>query len=221
MATDSNTSDRERFAETRKSLIEKLANWEDQQSWEEFYRTYWRLIYGVSLKAGLGQDEALEVVQETILSVARQWKEGSPYDPDKGSFKTWLLNITRWRIADQFRRRQRDPAARSQSGNRRDADGGTRRTATVEGLEDESGTDVLERLWEREWKENIARLAIESVKKRISPKQFQIFDAYVIKGWEADRVSHELGVSIAQVYLAKHRVGSEVRKEAEKLRGKL
>ena len=37
---------------TRKSLIARLENWEDQRTWDEFYRTYWRLIYSVALKAG-------------------------------------------------------------------------------------------------------------------------------------------------------------------------
>ena len=93
---------KEAYAQTRMSLIEKLADWEDQRTWDEFYKTYWRLIYSVSTKAGLGNDEALDVVQETVLSVAKQWKKGQTYDPGKGSFKTWLMNITRWRIADQF-----------------------------------------------------------------------------------------------------------------------
>ena len=56
---------------TRKSLIARLENWEDQRTWDEFYRTYWRLIYSVALKAGLREDEAWDVVQETILSMAR------------------------------------------------------------------------------------------------------------------------------------------------------
>jgi hypothetical protein len=55
---------KEQFAKTRMSLIERLSDWEDQKTWNEFYQTYWRLIYSVSLKSGLGQDEAFDVVQE-------------------------------------------------------------------------------------------------------------------------------------------------------------
>ena len=68
------------WEKTRKSLIERLGNWEDQKSWDEFYRTYWRLIYGVGLKSGLRPEEALDVVQETILAIAKQSKEHR-YDP--------------------------------------------------------------------------------------------------------------------------------------------
>ena len=56
------------YERTRKSLIARLENWEDQRTWDEFYQTYWRLIYSVGLKAGLRSEEAFDVVQETILS---------------------------------------------------------------------------------------------------------------------------------------------------------
>lgn len=209
---------REQFAQTRMSLIERLADWEDQRSWDDFYQTYWRLIYSVSIKSGLGQDEAFDVVQETVLSVAKQWKKGQVYDPAKGSFKTWLMNITRWRIADQFRKKQRNPAAGFQSGGTPDGDGGYRDTATIERLEGEDGEDVLEKMWENEWMANLSEVAIERVKKLVSPKQFQIFHAYVIKDWDPSRVKSELGVSTSQVYLAKHRVGGLIKKEIESLK---
>lgn len=203
---------------TRMSLIERLADWEDQRTWEEFYQTYWRLIYSVSMKSGLKSDEAFDVVQETVLSVAKQWKKGQKYDPAKGSFKTWLMNITRWRIADQFRKKQRNPAALAQSGGTPDGDGDYRDTATVDRIEDEAGGEILERIWDSEWKSNLSEVALERVKKQVSPKQFQIFDAYVVKGWDTDRVKKELGVSGSQVYLAKHRVGGLVKKEIAALK---
>lgn len=209
---------KEQFAQTRRSLIERLADWEDQRTWEDFYQTYWRLIYSVSTKSGLTHDEAFDVVQETVLSVAKQWKKGQQYDPDKGSFKTWLMNITRWRIADQFRKKQRNPAAMNQAGGTPDGDGGYRDTATIERMEGSDGEEVLDRMWENEWKANLSQVAIERVKKIVSPKQYQIFHAYVIKDWDTDRVKKELGVSQSQVYLAKHRVGSLLKKEIESLK---
>ena len=43
------------WEKTRKSLIERLNNWEDQRTWNEFYQTYWRLIFSVASKAGAGR----------------------------------------------------------------------------------------------------------------------------------------------------------------------
>ena len=94
---------------TRRSLITRLKNWDDQESWKDFFDTYWRLIYGVATKAGLNDAEAQEVVQETIIAAAKQM-EGFKYDPKIGSFKGWLLIQTRWRIADKMRKRRENDA---------------------------------------------------------------------------------------------------------------
>ena len=123
------------YAKTRKSLIARLENWEDQRTWDDFYQTYWKLIYSVGIKAGLRHDEAFDTVQETILSIAKQSKKNL-YDPDQGSFKTWLMNMTRWRINDQFRKRKKDTAM---PGGGWDDD---RKTAIIERFEDPKG-DVL------------------------------------------------------------------------------
>ena len=198
------------YAHTRKSLIARLDNWEDQKTWDEFYKTYWKLIYAVGVKAGLRSDEAFDVVQETILSIAKQSKKNM-YDPEKGSFKSWLMNMTRWRINDQFRKRKKDTAM-----NVGDWDEEGSKTAVIDRVEDpQSGT--LERLWDVEWKKNLADAALEKVKAQVSPKQFQIFDCYVIREWDAGKVQRQLGVSMSQVYLAKHRVGKILKKELAKL----
>ena len=197
------------YAKTRKSLIARLDNWEDQKTWDEFYQTYWRLIYSVAIKAGLRPEEAFDCVQETILSIAKQSKK-KLYDPDQGSFKTWLMNMTRWRINDQFRKRKKDTAM---TGGEWEDD---RKTAVIDRVEDPNG-DVLSRLWDVEWKKNVADAALARVKAQVSPKQYQIFDFYVIRQWDAQKVQEKLNVSMAQVYLAKHRVGAVLKKELAKL----
>ena len=59
--------------------------------------------------------------------------------------------------------------------------------------------------------------AIARVKTQVSPKQFQIFDCYVVKDWGVSKVMQELDVSMAQVYLAKHRVGKLLKHELSSL----
>ena len=76
--------------------------------------------------------------------------------------------------------------------------------------------DVYKRqVWEREWQNNLLQAALERVKAKVSPKQFQIFYYYVLREWDAAKVLRQLGVTIAQVYLAKHRVGSALKKELQ------
>jgi len=88
---------------TRQSLLSRLRDLDDQESCSDFFHSYWRLIYEVALKAGLSDAEAHEVVQETVIPVAKQMS-GFRYDPARVKFKGWLLHITRHRIADQVRK---------------------------------------------------------------------------------------------------------------------
>ena len=203
------------WEKTRKSLIERLNNWEDQRTWNEFYQTYWRLVYSVATKSGLTREEAFDVVQETIIAIARQVQKGQ-YDPRAGSFKAWLLQMTRWRILDVFRARKRQPSLSNQ-GNSESEDS---QNLAMERLTSEKD-NLLEGIWDREWRDNISAAALERVKAKVTPRQFQIFDCYVMKGWGVKKTAEALGINAAQVYLAKHRVGSLVRKEIQGLENQL
>lgn len=197
---------------TRKTLIEKLDNWSDWSSWDEFYRTYSTFVFHVARKSGLSDDEASDVVQETFIGVAKNLQK-KKFDTSQGSFKSFLLNQARWRILDQFRRRKKQ---QEREANIHFDETEERRTAPIDRCADPAGV-TLEKLWDREWKEQVMELALRRVRSMVSPRQFQIFCCYVIKGWSADRVKEELGVNAAQVYLAKHRVGRILKKEAARL----
>ena len=193
---------------TRRSLVDRLANWDDQRRWQDFFDTYWKLIYSAARKSGLTDSEAQEVVQETVITVAKKIDK-LHYDPALGSFKGWLLQITRWRIADQFRKRDSMQTQREHPEE-------DRKTATIERLPDLNVVD-LDVLWEREWQENLFDAAIARVKKKVDPKQFQIFDCYVRKEWPAQKVAAQLRVSVGQVYLTRHRVSALIKKEVKTL----
>jgi len=193
---------------TRRSLVDRLANWDDQRRWQEFFDTYWKLIYSAARKSGLTDAEGQEVVQETVICVAKNI-DRLKYDPAIGSFKGWLLQITRWRIADQFRKRE--PEREKDRHSHEDSI-----TATVERVPD-SRIVELDAVWEAEWKDNLLEAAVARVKRKVDPKQFQIFDCYVRKEWPAQKVAGRLRVNVGQVYLARHRVAALLKKEIKAL----
>ncbi len=197
---------------TRATLIQRLKNWQDQSSWQEFFDTYWKLIYGVALKGGLTAAEAQDVVQETMVSVAKHMPSFK-YDPALGSFKTWLLNMTRWRITDQLRKR--GPFAASHLAE--DTATGTR---TVDKVVDPASQD-LDVLWNTEWEKNLLDAAMAKVKRRLDPQKYQMFDLYVNKEWAPEKVAATFGVSVDQVYLAKHRTMELIKEEVKKLEQKI
>ena len=93
---------------TRRSLLSRLRDLDDRESWRTFFDLYWRMLYNVARRAGLSEADAQDVVQETVVAVARQMPEFH-YDRAKGTFKHWLFRIVRRRVADHLRKVYRQP----------------------------------------------------------------------------------------------------------------
>lgn len=197
------------LAPTRRSLLTRLKNWDNQDSWREFFDTYWRLIYSFAIRSGLGDTEAQEVVQETLISVASELK-GFKYDPARGSFKSWLLLITRRRVADQMRKRYR-----AREIGRVDPED----PAVVAELEARAERETITRddVWDEQWRAQVAEAALAHVRSKVRPEQYQVFEQYVIHGQKAGAVARAMGVSLITVYLTKHRITALLKKEAERL----
>ncbi len=167
------------------------------------------------------------MVQETAIAMARHLPEYR-YDPEVCRFKTWLLNQTSWRIKNQLRKRQQagvqasawpQPAAFPGT-LKRELQRDETCTDTINRVPDPGATD-LDALFEKEWRKNLFAAALERVKEKFSLKQFQIFDLLVVKEWPAAEVAKSLGVSLANVYVTRHRVSAVLKKEMTRLKRKL
>ena len=213
------------FIPTRRSLLSRLKNWDDRESWRDFFDTYGKLIYGLARKSGLSDAEAQDAVQETLLAVAKEMP-GFNYDPAIGSFKGWLLEVARRRIANQFRKRSpgkgargsdRPPASQTVAQlppGRREPD--EARTPTVERIPDPHSED-LDKHWEQEWQMNLLEVALARVKRRVNAKQYQMFHLYVSQQWPIEMVKSTLGVNAAQAYMAKMRITRLIQAEVRGL----
>lgn len=193
---------------TRRSLLSKLKSWENQDSWREFFDTYWKLIYNVARKAGLDEAEAQEAVQETVISVAKEMKEFR-YDPGKGGFKRWLLTITRRRIADQMRKRYR-----SRMANRVNPDD----TSVDEEISLGSHENLAsEAMWDSEWKTHLLTAALARVRGQVKAEHFQIFEQVTMHGWSVADTAKAFTVSRINIHVIRHRVSGLVKKELKRL----
>ena len=191
---------------TRRSLLERLKNTQDQASWEDFHRQYRGLLRGVARRSGLNDLEADEAVQDTLIAVAKKLPEFH-YEPGKDSFKGWLLQIVRWKVTDQLRQRSK---------------------AGVELVTHEDGESThladladsqpdFESIWNTEWERHLLNQALARVKRQVKPEHYAIYHLHVIEERPSAEVRQTLDVGVAAIYLAKHRVGGAVRRELEKL----
>ena len=206
---------------TRLSLLDRLKDLGDQKSWSQFFEAYWRLIHSTALKAGLTEVEAQEVVQEVMIAAAKKMP-GFTYEPGKDSLKGWLLGVTRWKVADQFRKREKAALTRPAGtlshpmGEGRAADDDTARTSTVERVPDPASL-ALDAIWDAEWRENLLRAALERIRQTVNPAHYEMYHLHVVQGLPPRETARALGVSAAAVYLAKHRVGRLLQREIKKL----
>ena len=190
---------------TRQTLLKRIKNAGDDTGWREFFDTYWRLIHNVALKAGLTETEAQDVVQETVMAVAKKMPTFK-YEPGRDSFRGWLVQLTRWKIADQFRKRL--PVANPETT--------TSGTRAIERVADPAGSG-FDAIWQDEWQRHIVAGALRAVKARVSTKQFQIYHLHVVQDWPVEKVCRRLSVNAGQVYLAKHRIAGLMKREVRRL----
>jgi RNA polymerase sigma-70 factor (ECF subfamily) len=206
------TVDWKDFIPTRRSLLSRLKHWDDQRSWQQFDDTYSGLIYRAAREVGLTETEAEDVVQDTLVAVAKGIGEFR-YEPERCRFKTWLHQVVRRQVVNQFRKRQgkgRVPAPLSLDATEPDA---------IAEMPDPASRS-LDEAWDREWEINLLHAAADRVKRQVSPAQFQVFEYRDLQGHSATETARALNISLARVYLTSHRLRARVRAELEYLRSR-
>jgi RNA polymerase sigma-70 factor (ECF subfamily) len=195
---------------TRRTLLSRLRDLDNQESWRTFFDLYWRLLYNVARKSGLDDSGAQEIVQDTVVAVARKMPEFR-YDPARGTFRQWLLRITRRRIIDHLRRIYRQPPKAEVAPECLDED--EEHSAAVT----DQSASAIETAWNEEWEKSTFDAALARVRAASNPRHFQVFDYCVLKEWPAAKVAATLGLNAAQVYLAKHRVAQAMKRAVRRI----
>lgn len=199
---------------TRPSLLFRVREWQDSASWEEFHRLYRRLVYGRSRRAGLDHADAEDVAQDVFKRVAETIADFDT-NPERGSFRGWLMQLTQWRIADKFESKGRLPT----SGPSPPPAAATKRdTGTIERA---PAPVADEDEWDREWQQHVLSMGLERLARQVKPRHFQVFELYVRQGWPVLKVSAELEINPASVYVIGHRLTKQLKAEVENLQTQL
>jgi RNA polymerase sigma-70 factor (ECF subfamily) len=205
-----NSGNEESFIPTRSTLLCKIRDWRDEKSWQDFYTLYRKMVLRIAQKSGLNNIAAEEVMQDTMVAVATSI-DHYKYEPEHCSFKGWLLHLTRCRIADYYRKKQRRiPSVALDLLKNIDAD---KKIEELPALLPDSEWDV-------EWQKGLMEVALDNIRSKVNPRHFQAFDFYVIKNWPPAKVAQTLNISLAQIYLAKYRISARLKKEIQSLKEK-
>ena len=182
------------MSRTPASLLERLKRTDNQDAWRRFVQLYMPLIYRWASQAGLGENEASDLVQEVFLVLLEKLRDFQ-YD-GRRSFRAWLKTVTlnKWRELA----RQRSPG---------------RRTVAVNDLPDAECPDRSELFEETEYRQHLVSCAVQIVQADFEPATWKAWCAFVVEGRPAKDVAAELGLSVNAVYLAKGRVLAQLREE--------
>ena len=191
---------------TRPTLIEKIQNKYDENSWEDFVFYYQRYIYAVIRNMNIAHHDIEDLAQASLLKV---WKNlpKFQYDPNRGKFRSWLCRIIKNTVIDFIRSSQKK------------ADG-------IKGAADEQdelssiSLPDIEEIAEREWKNYISNMAWDNIKDSFTGKAAKCF-LLLSAGKTAEEAGEELGVERNTVYVYKKRVQQKLCREINRLNSEL
>ncbi len=182
-------------------LLESLHDPCNHEAWAALDQRMRPIIQGVALRLGLRAEDAADVAQETMTAFLRAYQSGE-YMRGKGRLRDWICGIARNRVMDLHRARK----ARHESPAEHEAVGPLD-DAMVRGLwDDEQRSVILE--------ESLQELRAGS---RMSERTIQVFDLVVVRGVPEREAAAQCGMSVPEVYVAKHRVTARLRQIMQEL----
>jgi RNA polymerase sigma-70 factor (ECF subfamily) len=155
---------------------------------QPLFARYAPLVFHIASQS-LGAAAAEDIVQEVFLSV---WRKADTFDPRKGSFRPWLLQIAHYRVLNELRSRSRRPPIHL------DAD-----PDVLESIPDTDG-EPMEAAWQS-YRQEAVRAAVG----RLPPAQRQALSLAYFEDLTHDQVAAALNLPLGTV---KTRIRSAMQK---------
>ena len=192
------------MSDTSASLLERLSNQSDSDAWRRLVDLYSPLINGWLRRQDVSADEVEDLTQEVLEVVVREVSRFR-HNGRVGAFRTWLRTIT----VNCLRRALRSGRFRIQAAGSPDI------AALLDQLEDPASE--LSRLWDREHDQHVLQRMLALIEPDFRPATWQAFHRQMLREAPPEVVAAELGMTVNAVLIAKSRVLSRLRRDAEGL----
>jgi RNA polymerase sigma factor (sigma-70 family) len=193
--------------QTRATLIQRVQNQQDEQSWEEFVRVYRRYIYAIIRSMNISEHDTEDILQQVLINL---WNSLPKMDYDKiNRFRSWLSTVTKNCVTDFIRKRMRD-ANRLEKASKDDTLTYLKAIRLPE----------IEDIAEREWEIHLTNLALENIESLFSGKAVETF-RLTLEGKSVEEIAAELDLKENSVYRLKNRVKERLIQEIRHLRSEL
>ncbi len=183
--------------ETRKSLIVRLKNEQNEFAWREFVCSYEGFLIQLARRQGVPDRHIPDVTQQILLVIAKSidgWKD----DGNAASFRRWLSTVSR-NVVIRFMSRERKQAG---------GIGGSDLVAQLQNVEDKPDEQHVQK-----YQHELIVWAAEQVRHEFLESSWRAFWATVIDARSVDEVAAELGVSPGSIYMSRSRIMARIKKK--------
>ena len=171
---------------TRLSVLEGIKDPANQPGWERFFNMYAGYVYSIARSRGLNDADANDVLSRVMTGIVGNIDK---YDPARGRFRSWLYNLTIWRIRNVWRANQARPEI----------------PVDIDALPVVAdNTPVTDD--EAAWRGAVLDEARRRLQSLVNPTHFAIFHASVIEELDVDSIRRLYGVSRDNIYQIRNRI---------------
>ncbi len=191
---------------TRQTLLEKIKDKHDEDSWQDFVFYYDRFIYTICRKMNLNHHDAEEVVQKVLLI---SWNKMPKFKYDSSKqFRGWICNLTGLCVKDFYRsvKRYND---------------------RVENLSEHYEPDSfigdisdVNSIIEDEWKTYIVSMAMLNIKDKFSENVINVFEE-LSQGKSPKEISRTMNIPYNTVIVYRKRFAEKLSEEVKRLKHEL
>ncbi len=190
--------------QTRLSLLLRIRDTRDDPAWREFVEIYEPLVYRLARRGGLQHADALELTQEALLAIVKtidRWDA----DPQRGSFRGWLFQVSRNLMINYLTRQRRHPQGV----------GDTDFQMLLAQQPDPRGEETAE--FDLEYRRRLFRWAVEQVRDGFRTNTWNAFWDTCVLNRPVHEVAVDLGMSPGAIYVARSRVMARLKRRIEEV----
>lgn len=176
---------------TRPTLLIALRDPANDTAWQEFVHLYTPLIFGYCARRTPQEADAADVTQEVLKTVVRAIQQFE-YDPQRGTFRSWLFRVTRSKLNNFLAARLREPQPGSES--------------TADALLAEIPTEEEANSWDNEFRQRLFDCAAAELRDEFESRTWDAFWRTAVAGEPVAQVAVSLSMSAGAVYIARSRI---------------
>jgi len=158
----------------------------DSAAYRELLTALVPFLRRILIKGLSRPDDAEDIIQEILLSIHKALKTYSPERP----FMPWLMAIVNFRRTDYFRQHYSN-----------------RKNVTVPIEDIELTSDVTDTAHEAEYSD------VENALNALPERQREVFELMKLKGYSAQEVSNQTGMSVSAVKVSVHRTMAKLKEK--------